>query len=134
MAGRVLRNKEARWRVAKVRSATEQISLTDRYLSCSRSALLDRHGVQIRILGRRDLLPPDVQGACAKAEAMTAHNKRYGPVPPPTSPTIVALIWSWSTLCRGILNFCCPYTSQEEMATAMKRTVDGCVAGEMDPR
>lgn len=25
---------------------------------------------------------------------------------------------------RGILNFCCPYTSQEEIATAMKRTAE----------
>lgn len=41
-----------------------------------RSALLDRHGVQIRILGRRDLLPPDVQEACARAEALTANNSR----------------------------------------------------------
>lgn len=39
-------------------------------------ALLDRHGVQIRILGRRDLLPPDVQESCARAEALTANNTR----------------------------------------------------------
>ncbi|KAM0753187.1 Di-trans-poly-cis-decaprenylcistransferase [Meredithblackwellia eburnea MCA 4105] len=67
---------------------------------CEKGALLDRHGVQIRILGRRDLLPPDVQESCAKAEALTANNS------------------------RGILNFCCPYTSQEEMATAVRRTVE----------
>lgn len=44
-----------------------------------RRALLDRHGVQIRILGRRDLLPPDVQESCARAEAMTANNSRCAP-------------------------------------------------------
>lgn len=39
--------------------------------------LLDEYGIQIRVLGRRDLLPEDVQEACAHAEAMTAHNKKY---------------------------------------------------------
>jgi hypothetical protein len=39
-------------------------------------ALLDKHGVQIRILGRRDLLPPDVQVSCARAEALTANNTK----------------------------------------------------------
>ncbi|KAI5480822.1 cis-prenyltransferase, dehydrodolichyl diphosphate synthase [Pseudohyphozyma bogoriensis] len=76
---------------------------------CEKGALLDKHGVQIRILGRRDLLPPDVQESCARAEALTANNK------------------------KGILNFCCPYTSQEEMATAIKRTVDSCDGGAIKP-
>ncbi|KWU42628.1 Undecaprenyl diphosphate synthase [Rhodotorula sp. JG-1b] len=67
---------------------------------CQHGALLQQHGVQIRVIGRRDLLPPDVQASCAEAEALTAQNT------------------------RGILNLCCPYTSQEEMATAIKRTVD----------
>lgn len=39
-------------------------------------ALLQQYGVQIRVLGRRDLLPPDVQESCAQAEAMTAHNTK----------------------------------------------------------
>ncbi|GAA5923488.1 undecaprenyl diphosphate synthase family protein [Sporobolomyces koalae] len=73
---------------------------------CQHGALLQQYGVQIRVLGRRDLLPPDVQQSCAQAEAMTAHNT------------------------KGILNLCCPYTSQEEIATAVKRTVD---ATEHDP-
>ncbi|BGP52522.1 hypothetical protein JCM8202_000409 [Rhodotorula sphaerocarpa] len=67
---------------------------------CQHGALLQQHGVQIRVIGRRDLLPPDVQASCAEAEALTAANT------------------------RGILNLCCPYTSQEEIATAIKRTVD----------
>ncbi|KAM0793631.1 hypothetical protein ACM66B_001063 [Microbotryomycetes sp. NB124-2] len=65
---------------------------------CEKGELLDRHGVQIRIVGRRDLLPVDVQEACARAEALTAHNN------------------------QGILNLCCPYTSQEEIATAIRRS------------
>ncbi|POY72035.1 putative Ditrans,polycis-undecaprenyl-diphosphate synthase ((2E,6E)-farnesyl-diphosphate specific) [Rhodotorula taiwanensis] len=67
---------------------------------CQHGALLQQHGVQIRVIGRRDLLPPDVQASCSEAEALTAQNT------------------------RGILNLCCPYTSQEEMATAIKRTID----------
>ncbi|GAA5869981.1 hypothetical protein JCM3774_004328 [Rhodotorula dairenensis] len=67
---------------------------------CQHGALLQQHGVQIRVIGRRDLLPPDVQASCAEAEALTAGNT------------------------RGILNLCCPYTSQEEIATAIKRTVE----------
>ncbi|GAA6024018.1 hypothetical protein JCM11491_000533 [Sporobolomyces phaffii] len=71
---------------------------------CRHGALLQQYGVQIRVLGRRDLLPPDVQESCLEAERMTAHNS------------------------KGILNLCCPYTSQEEIATAVKRTVDAATA------
>lgn len=49
------------------------LPLTD---PCSDRALLQQHGVQIRVLGRRDLLPPDVQASCEEAERMTAHNTR----------------------------------------------------------
>ncbi|GAA5891779.1 hypothetical protein JCM8208_002882 [Rhodotorula glutinis] len=74
---------------------------------CQHGALLQQYGIQIRVLGRRDLLPLDVQDSCAKAEEMTASNT------------------------KGILNLCCPYTSQEEIATAVKRTVDSCAAGSL---
>ncbi|GAA5909394.1 hypothetical protein JCM6882_000970 [Rhodosporidiobolus microsporus] len=76
---------------------------------CRHGALLQQHGVRIRVLGRRDLLPPDVQASCEEAERMTATNT------------------------RGILNLCCPYASQEEMATAITRTVAACHAGELSP-
>ncbi|BGO98964.1 cis-prenyltransferase [Rhodotorula toruloides] len=76
---------------------------------CQHGALLDQHGIQIRVLGRRDLLPPDVQESCAEAEALTAGNT------------------------KGILNLCCPYGSQEEIATAIKRTVESCHEGKLSP-
>lgn len=38
-----------------------------------------------------------------------------------------------SQSCRGILNLCCPYTSQEEIATAIKRTAEACAAGKLAP-
>ncbi|BGP44273.1 cis-prenyltransferase [Rhodotorula kratochvilovae] len=76
---------------------------------CQHGALLQQYGIQIRVLGRRELLPLDVQDSYTQAEAMTANNT------------------------KGILNLCCPYTSQEEIATAVKRTVDACIDGTLSP-
>lgn len=41
------------------------------------SEILDRHGVRLNVLGRRELLPPSVQVAIEKAENMTRHNNVY---------------------------------------------------------
>ena len=38
------------------------------------SEILDRHGVRLNVLGRRELFPPNVQAAIAKAEKITRHN------------------------------------------------------------
>ncbi|KAF2178321.1 dehydrodolichyl diphosphate synthase [Zopfia rhizophila CBS 207.26] len=62
-------------------------------------ALLDRYGASIRILGQRDLVKPDVLEAIDKAVALTAGNK------------------------KAILNVCFPYTSRDEITTAVKKTV-----------
>ncbi|KAL2258717.1 hypothetical protein VTK26DRAFT_7863 [Humicola hyalothermophila] len=61
--------------------------------------LLDRYGASVRILGRLDLVPPDVLQVVEKAVAATRHN----------------------TDC--VLNICFPYTSREEMTTAIRSTV-----------
>ncbi|KAI1613048.1 prenyltransferase [Exophiala viscosa] len=61
--------------------------------------LLDRYGARIRILGQRELIKPDVLEAVDKAVAMTAHN----------------------TKC--VLNVCFPYTSREEITSAIRETV-----------
>lgn len=61
--------------------------------------LLDRYGARIRILGQRDLLKPDVLEAMDRACDMTAHNH------------------------QTVLNVCFPYTSRDEMTTAIRRTV-----------
>ncbi|KAF2659974.1 dehydrodolichyl diphosphate synthase [Lophiostoma macrostomum CBS 122681] len=63
-------------------------------------ALLDRYGASIRILGQRNLVKPDVLAAVDKAVAMTAHNK------------------------RAILNVCFPYTSRDEITSAVRTTVE----------
>ncbi|KAK4167431.1 Decaprenyl diphosphate synthase-like protein [Cladorrhinum sp. PSN259] len=62
--------------------------------------LLDRYGASVRVLGRLDLLPPDVLEVVEQAVENTKKN----------------------TKC--ILNICFPYTSREEMTTAIKTTVE----------
>ncbi|KAJ4306705.1 cis-prenyltransferase [Collariella sp. IMI 366227] len=63
-------------------------------------ALLDRYGASVKVLGRLDLVPPDVLEVVERAVATTAGN----------------------TKC--VLNICFPYTSREEMATAIRSTVE----------
>ncbi|KAF2642607.1 undecaprenyl diphosphate synthase family protein-like protein [Massarina eburnea CBS 473.64] len=63
-------------------------------------ALLDRYGASIRILGQRNLVKPDVREAIDRAVSMTAHNK------------------------KAVLNVCFPYTSRDEITTAVKSTIE----------
>ncbi len=61
--------------------------------------LLDRYGASVRVLGQRELLKPDVIEAMDRAVGMTRHNK------------------------QAILNVCFPYTSHDEITTAIRDTV-----------
>ncbi|TKA67473.1 hypothetical protein B0A49_08491 [Cryomyces minteri] len=61
--------------------------------------LLDRYGASIRILGQRELVKPDVLDAIDRAVALTSGND------------------------RAILNVCFPYTSRDEITTAIRGTV-----------
>ena len=61
--------------------------------------LLDRYGASIRVLGQRELIKKDVLEAVDRAVAMTEHNK------------------------DAVLNVCFPYTSHDEMTTAIRDTV-----------
>ncbi|KAI9845999.1 MAG: cis-prenyltransferase [Sclerophora amabilis] len=61
--------------------------------------LLERYGASIRILGQRDLVKQDVLEAIKQAVELTSHNKRC------------------------ILNVCFPYTSRDELTTAIRNTV-----------
>ncbi|PSN61058.1 undecaprenyl diphosphate synthase family protein-like protein [Corynespora cassiicola Philippines] len=63
-------------------------------------ALLDRYGASIRVIGNRTMVRKDVQEAIDRAEGMTAHNK------------------------KAILNVCFPYTSRDEITSAVKATVN----------
>jgi ditrans,polycis-polyprenyl diphosphate synthase len=62
--------------------------------------LLDRYGAKVRVLGRLDLLKPDVLDAVNKAVDMTSRNG------------------------DRVLNICFPYTSRDEITTAIRDTVE----------
>jgi len=62
--------------------------------------LLDRYGASVRILGQRDLVKPDVIAAIDTAVEMTKGNG------------------------DAVLNVCFPYTSRDEITTAIRTTVE----------
>ncbi|TEB39390.1 dehydrodolichyl diphosphate synthetase [Coprinellus micaceus] len=66
---------------------------------CQHGDLLDQYGVRLNVVGRKDLLPAHVRAAADKAESMTRDNK------------------------RSILNICMPYTSRDEITTAVESSV-----------
>lgn len=61
--------------------------------------LLDSYGAKVRVLGRLDLLKPDVLEAVNRAVDMTSRNG------------------------DRVLNICFPYTSRDEITTAVRETV-----------
>lgn len=61
--------------------------------------LLDRYGASVRVLGQRRLVKEDVLEAIDRAVSITAHNS------------------------RAVLNVCFPYTSHDEITTAIRNTV-----------
>ncbi|KAF9067740.1 Di-trans-poly-cis-decaprenylcistransferase [Rhodocollybia butyracea] len=66
---------------------------------CSHGNLLQEYGVRLNVVGRLSLFPENVQVAVRKAEQLTKSNN------------------------RSILNVCMPYSSRDEMTTA----VEGCI-------
>lgn len=67
--------------------------------------MLEKHGVCIRVLGNLSLLPKSLQETIAKAVQMTKdHNK-------------------------AVLNVCMPYTSRDEISTAMQEIAEGVKLG-----
>ncbi|KAJ5899154.1 hypothetical protein N7495_003898 [Penicillium taxi] len=61
--------------------------------------LLDRYGARVRVLGRLDLLKPDVLAAVNRAVDLTSRNG------------------------ERVLNICFPYTSRDEITGAIRETV-----------
>ncbi|KAJ5280918.1 hypothetical protein N7478_006290 [Penicillium angulare] len=62
--------------------------------------LLDRYGAKVRVLGRLDLLKPDVLAAVNRAVDLTSRNG------------------------DRVLNICFPYTSRDEITGAIRETVE----------
>ncbi|EAU85142.1 dehydrodolichyl diphosphate synthetase [Coprinopsis cinerea okayama7 len=73
---------------------------------CEHGDLLDKYGVRLNVLGRKELLPEPVRAAIAKAEDMTRNNK------------------------RAILNVCMPYGSRDEITTAVQSSVQNAMEGD----
>ncbi|THH26741.1 hypothetical protein EUX98_g7446 [Antrodiella citrinella] len=66
---------------------------------CEHGELLETYGVRLNVIGKTELLPERVQAAVKKVEGLTRHND------------------------RAILNLCMPYTSRDEMTTAVQAAV-----------
>ncbi|TFK73809.1 Di-trans-poly-cis-decaprenylcistransferase [Pluteus cervinus] len=66
---------------------------------CEKGSLLAEYGVRLNVLGRKELFPESLQKVIQQAEEMTRHNN------------------------RAILNLCMPYTSRDEITTAVETTV-----------
>ncbi|EIE27677.1 Di-trans-poly-cis-decaprenylcistransferase [Coccomyxa subellipsoidea C-169] len=71
--------------------------------------LVERHGVQVRVLGDLSLLPASVQAAAKRAMDSTKLHT------------------------RGILNICFSYGSRQEMAQAVGKVQDGVMSGALCP-
>ncbi|KAJ4488769.1 putative undecaprenyl diphosphate synthase-domain-containing protein [Lentinula edodes] len=72
---------------------------------CSHGDLLQEYGVKLNVIGRRSLFPESVQIAVRKAEKLTEGNN------------------------RSILNVCMPYSSRDEITTA----VEDCIREVLAP-
>lgn len=67
------RGEARRDRAARVRLCLVLIQRVS-FMAPWQSEILDRHGVRLNVLGRRELFPLNVQAAIKKAENMTRHN------------------------------------------------------------
>lgn len=72
---------------------------------CQHGDIAQQYDVRIKVLGRKDLLSEDVQEVVDQAEDLTKDNH------------------------RATLNICFPYTSRDEIATAVARLVDEAERG-----
>ncbi|KAH7904797.1 Decaprenyl diphosphate synthase-like protein [Hygrophoropsis aurantiaca] len=65
----------------------------------ARGAVLEKYGVRVNVLGRRELLPAGVRAAVEWVEGVTRGNE------------------------RAVFNLCMPYTSQDEITSAVQAAV-----------
>ncbi|BFZ54740.1 cis-prenyltransferase [Savitreella phatthalungensis] len=74
---------------------------------CQHGDVAEQYGVRISVLGRRDLLGDDVRKVVEQAEDITRGNK------------------------RAMLNICFPYTSRDEITTAVASLVEDSERGQL---
>jgi len=89
--------------------------------------MLDEYGVRLNVLGRVEMLPEKVQESVRVAQEMTRNNDRCA-----TPGLFLVFIADESLSRRSILNLCMPYTSRDEIATAVQSAVQEKVASELD--
>lgn len=77
---------------------------------CNHGDLLDEYGVRLNVIGKTSLLPVNVQEAVHKAEGLSRQNN------------------------RAILNLCMPYTSRDEITTAVESCIRSALANKQDPK
>ncbi|KAI8583428.1 hypothetical protein K450DRAFT_223619 [Umbelopsis ramanniana AG] len=74
---------------------------------CEKNDVVKEYGIAVRFLGNISLLPPDVAEIALRTEERTRHNT------------------------KRIFNICCPYTSRDEISTAMRNSVKKVEQGHM---
>ncbi|KAI9057870.1 Di-trans-poly-cis-decaprenylcistransferase [Trametes sanguinea] len=75
---------------------------------CQKGDILDQYGIRLVVVGHKDMLPERVLAAAEKAEEMTRHND------------------------RAIFNLCMPYTSRDEITTAVHSAIKSRLEDETD--
>ncbi|OSD08648.1 Di-trans-poly-cis-decaprenylcistransferase [Trametes coccinea BRFM310] len=75
---------------------------------CQKGDILDQYGIRLVVVGHKDMLPARVLAAAEKAEEMTRHND------------------------RAIFNLCMPYTSRDEITTAVHSAIKSRLEDEAD--
>ncbi|KAJ3217756.1 hypothetical protein HDU67_007311 [Dinochytrium kinnereticum] len=71
----------------------------------TKSEVIEKYGIAVKVLGNVSLLPPEVQEAASRAVLMTRNNS------------------------GAILNVCIPYTSREEITLAVNSVLKGVESG-----
>lgn len=90
--------------------------------------MLDEYGVRLNVLGKIEMLPEKVQKSVHIAQEMTKNNNKYATSYPRHFFLVLVVTFSL----RSILNLCMPYTSRDEITTAVQSAVQEKVAGGLD--
>ena len=105
---------------------------------------MDKYEASLRILGRTCLLAPDLVETFSEIEERTKNNKRYVYLMRTCTKHSISGIFFFIFFLfffkfliilfqfRAVLNLCCPYTSRDEMTTAIRNVVEMVENGEIN--
>lgn len=92
---------------------------------------MQTNDIKVNFLGRREMLPPDVREAVESMERDTAG---YQTCVLHSDASHRGLTFpECYSLARAVLNVCCPYTSRDEVTTAVKDTIHDVEKGIIPP-